>query len=165
MIGVAIASGADGAAIARGQDLFFGASGSAQCFRCHSGPVLADADGSIGTGTGNQGFDIGIAFRAENADDGCAGGPGDPSLPLPEDFKRFSTPALIGIARTAPFFHDNSAPDLRSAVSHYGSAAFAFSEAGVQMEGFRIALTESEIDDLVAFLEAISVDPSAAPAR
>ena len=40
-------------------------------------------------------------------------------------------------------------------------SAFTSSEAGLQMEQFPIVLTEPEIDDLVAFLEAISVDPSA----
>ena len=58
-------------------------------------------------------------------------------------------------------FHDNAAPDLRSAVSHYISTAFRFSEAALIMERDRIFLSEDEIDDLVAFLEAISVDPSA----
>ena len=137
------------------------ASPRAQCFRCHSGPTLSDADGSLGTGSGNRPFDIGVGLRPENEDDGCAGGPGDPTLPLPEDLRRFSTSPLVGVARTAPFFHDNAAPDLRSAVSHYISTAFRFSEAALIMERARIILSEDEIDDLVAFLEAISVDPSA----
>ena len=58
-------------------------------------------------------------------------------------------------------FRDNSAPDPRSAVSHYTSTAFWFSEAALIMERVRIILSEDEIDDLVAFLEAISVDPGA----
>lgn len=160
MIDAAVERGADEFAIRRGQDLFFGATGSAQCFRCHSGPTLSDADGSLGRGAGNLEFDIGIGFLPRNTDDGCAGGPGDPSLALPGDFRRFSISPLLGIARFEAFFHDNSVPDLRSAVAHYTSLSFRFSEAGLLMERFRIEMTGDEVDDVVAFLEALSVDPS-----
>jgi cytochrome c peroxidase len=159
MIEAAIEDEADEAAIRRGEKLFFGETGSAQCFRCHSGPVLSDADGSLGTGTGNQEFDIGVVFRPENEDDGCMGGPGDPEVPLPPEFRRFSTPPLVGVAETGPFFHDNSAQDLRSAVSHYTTPAFEGSESGLLMERFAIDLTDQDVDDLVSFLRAISLDP------
>jgi len=160
MIGAAVDRGADESAIRRGQDLFFGTTGSAQCFRCHSGPTLSDADGSLGMGTGNAEFDIGIAFLPHNGDDGCAGGPGDPAAALPGDFRRFSTPSLLGVANLVAFFHDNSVSDFRSAVSHYTSPPFEFSEANLLMEEFTIVMTDGEVDDIVAFLEAISVDPS-----
>lgn len=51
-------------------------------------------------------------------------------------------------------------PDLRSAVAHYTSLSFRFSSAGVLMERFRIEMTGDEVDVVVAFLEALSVDPS-----
>jgi cytochrome c peroxidase len=35
------------------------------------------------------------------------------------EFGRFDVPTLFGIARTAPYFHDNSAPDLRAVIDHY----------------------------------------------
>lgn len=165
MIGLAVRIGADAGAIQRGRDLVTGVEGQARCSLCHSGPTLSDADGSLGLGTGNLAFDIGIAFRDENDDDGCAGGPGDPDASFPSEFRRFSTPPLIGVAATAPFFHDHSAFDLGSAVSHYASNEFQSSEAAGIMEqiGAMIILTDAEIDDIVAFLAAISIDPTGVP--
>jgi cytochrome c peroxidase len=37
----------------------------------------------------------------------------------PIDWEGFDVPQLRGIARTAPYFHDNSAPDLRALVDEY----------------------------------------------
>ena len=133
---------------------------------CRPTPVFADADGSLGLGTGNLAFDIGVAFRDENTDDGCAGGPGDPSPALPGEFRRFSAPSLLGVAGTAPYFHDGSAATLREVVEHYANEdIFGFSESATQLEGagFFLRLDEQEIDDIVAFLEAISVDPTGVP--
>jgi cytochrome c peroxidase len=158
MIQYAVSQGADAAAIERGRDLFFG--DDAQCSRCHSGPALADADGSLGTGTGNLAFDTGVVNLGVNNNDGCFGGPGDPTIPLPAEAggREFSTPPLLGVANTAPFFHDNSSDTLFDAVSFYVSATFLTSAAAAllpQPSIFSIADTL----DIVAFLEAISVDP------
>jgi len=159
MILYAVSQGADAAAIQRGRSLFFGE--VAQCSRCHSGPALADADGSLGTGTGNLDFDTGVVNLGVNNNDGCFGGPGDPGVPLPAEAggrRKFSTPPLLGVANTAPFFHDNSSDTLFDAVSFYVSATFLTSPAAAllpQPSIFSIADTL----DIVAFLEAISVDP------
>jgi cytochrome c peroxidase len=159
MIFYAVAQGADAAAIERGRDLFFG--DVAQCSRCHSGPALADADGSLGTGTGNLAFNTGVVNLGANNNDGCFGGPGDPTIPLPAEAggnREFSTPPLLGVANTAPFFHDNSSDSLFDAVSFYVSKTFLTSPAAAllpQPSIFSIADTL----DMVAFLEAISVDP------
>jgi cysteine-rich repeat protein len=157
-------NGADSAAIGRGFSLFFGATGSAQCFRCHSGPVLASANGSLGTGVGNLGFNTGVSDRPVNDDDGCQGGPGDPTLPLPLEQgggRKFNIPPLVGVARTAPFFHDNSAPTLLDAVAFYDSVEFALSPAGLLMPE-PVLLTAQDIGDIAALLEAVSVDPGSA---
>ena len=165
MIDLAVRMGADPEAIQRGRDLFNGDVGQAHCSACHSGPALSDADGRLQAGTGNEVFDIGVAFRVENEDDGCSGGPGDSDISFPSEFRRFSTPTLLGVANTAPYFHDNSATDLRSAVDHYALDFFLSTEAGNIMEqnGLRTDLSEDEIDDIVLFLEAISVDPTGVP--
>lgn len=165
MIDLAVRMGADREAIQRGRDLFNGDVGQAHCSACHSGPTLSDADGTLQTGIGNEVFDIGVAFRVENEDDGCSGGPGDSDISFPSEFRRFSTPTLLGIANTAPYFHDNSAADLRSAVDHYALDFFPSTEAGNIMEqnGLRTNMSADEIDDIVSFLEAISVDPTGVP--
>ncbi len=41
------------------------------------------------------------------------------------EFGRFDVPTLFGIDRTAPYFHDNSAPDLDAVIAHY-QAMFRF---------------------------------------
>jgi cytochrome c peroxidase len=161
MIEYAVSEGADAAAIERGRDLFFG--DVAQCSRCHSGPALSDADGSLGTGTGNLAFDTGVVNLGVNNNDGCFGGPGDPTIPLPAEAggaREFSTPPLLGVAKTGPFFHDHSAETLFDAVNFYASVTFLVSPAAALMptpSAFSIADTF----DMVAFLEAISVDPPA----
>ncbi len=158
MITFAIAQGADASAIASGQALFFGP--QAQCSSCHSGPALADADGSLGTG--NLAFNTGVVDLPANLNDGCSGGPGDPTLPLPAEAagsRVFSTPALVGVNLTAPFFHDNSASSLLLAVNFYDSAEFAASPAALLLPT-PIVITFAQQLEIVAFLEAISVDPS-----
>jgi cytochrome c peroxidase len=159
MINYAVAQGADAAAIERGRDLFFG--DVAQCSRCHSGPTLADADGSLGTGTGNLAFNTGVVNLGVNNNDGCFGGPGDPTIPLPAEAggdRKFSTPPMLGVANTAPFFHDNSSDTLFDAVSFYVSRTFLASPAAALLPQPSI-FTVADTLDIVAFLEAISVDP------
>jgi hypothetical protein len=153
-------NGSDPARIQRGRDLFFGP--QAQCSRCHSGPALSDSDGSLGTGTGNQEFNTGVVSLIANQDDGCIGGPGDPTLPLPSEAggnREFSTPPLVGVATTAPFFHDNSVTTLVDAVQFYDTAEFRLSPAAALLPS-PISLPFGDILDIVVFLEAISVDPA-----
>jgi cytochrome c peroxidase len=159
MILYAVSQGADAAAIEQGRDLFFG--DLAQCSRCHDGPALADADGSLGTGTGNLAFDTGVVNLGVNNNDGCFGGPGDPTIPLPAEAggnREFSTPPLLGVANTAPFFHDNSSDTLFDAVSFYVSRAFMASPAAALLPQSSFFTVEDTLA-MVAFLEAISVDP------
>jgi cytochrome c peroxidase len=167
MINYAIELGADAAAIQRGRDLFFdGSAGAPQCFRCHSGPTLSDADGSLGTGTGNLNFNTGVVNVQANQDDNCEGGPGDPTKPLPAEDggnREFNTPSLLGIAAIAPFFHDGSAGTLLDAVKFYSSFTFFNSPAGLLMPT-DAAFTNVDASDITAFLEALSVDPSPAVA-
>ena len=65
----------------------------------------------------------------------------------------FKTPSLRNIALTAPYFHDGSAESLMEVVEHY-------KEGGVQdnlsPEMKDIELSVQEINDLIAFLHAIS---------
>jgi cytochrome c peroxidase len=72
----------------------------------------------------------------------------------------FKTPTLRNIAVTAPYMHDGSLQTLKEVVEHYnnggvtnpGDPVNAFLSGGIRP----LNLTEQEIDDLVAFMEALT---------
>ncbi len=77
-----------------------------------------------------------------------------------DDIGSFKTSTLRNIAVTAPYMHDGSIKTLREVVVHYNNG-------GVTNEGDRVNdflssgmrplnLTDAQIDDLVAFLEALT---------
>ncbi len=168
----------DGAA-RRGLDLFYGKAG---CARCHSGPLLTDhrfhAIGmpQIGPGQGNG--------PSEREDFGRELATGDAN-----DRYRFRTPPLRNVALTGPWGHDGAYVSLSEAIRHHldpaaalerydrhqgrlpgrrdltaadldahdDAAARAAIAAANELEP--VTLTELEIADLTAFLEALT-DPS-----
>jgi cytochrome c peroxidase len=71
------------------------------------------------------------------------------------NFGEFKVPSLRNVARTAPHMHNGSLATLRSVVRHYSE----LDEERLHADGERILkplrLTESESDDLVAFLESL----------
>ena len=135
----------------RGRALFFG---SARCSFCHGGPALATTTVSLlGKGINvNASFNTGVAAQAINGINGdslpCEPGPGGCNT------REFSVPSLFNIRNLAPYFHDSSAATLRDAILFYDSAAFIQSPAG-RVVG-PILVVGSAMDDLVAFLEAVS---------
>lgn len=107
----------------RGGDLFFGA---AKCSTCHSGAVLAQSDGRLGTTAGvNEAFNTGVADLPINTTDGLPREPARSST----NTREFSVPPLFGVKNTAPFFHDNSVATLQEAVEFYDSRQFVSSPA------------------------------------
>jgi cytochrome c peroxidase len=77
-----------------------------------------------------------------------------------DDLGAFKTPTLRNIAVTAPYMHDGSLATLKDTVIHYNNG-------GVTIEGDRVndflsggirplGLTEQQIEDLVAFMEALT---------
>lgn len=141
----------DTAAEQSGRDLFFGA---AKCSQCHGGTVLSDA--SVGL-AGNQSFNTGVVNLAINS------GSNEGFGPLPQEAngnRQFSTPQLFGVKDTGPFFHDNSMFTLRNAVAFYNTAWFNTSPDGTAVRV--ISLSDQNIDDILAFLEAL-VEPQVAP--
>ena len=132
----------------RGRDLFFG---SAHCALCHGGPVLATPDPVLGKTT----FDTGVVDLPINrtAPAEC---PSCPPLGMREanGAREFNVPPLVGVARTAPFFHDNSASSLRDAVAFYDGPEFQRSPAGRLVGGVQLA--SGQIDDIAAFLGALT---------
>ena len=72
----------------------------------------------------------------------------------------FKTPTLRGVALTAPYMHDGSLKTLREVVEHYNNGGVTnegdpvndFLSGGIRP----LNLTEKQIDDLVAFMEALT---------
>ncbi len=81
----------------------------------------------------------------------------------PADFEAFDMPPLRGVARTAPYFHDNSHGTLREVVDAYSRFILPFATPlglpGVhppeRAGGRPESLTPAEKDDLLSFLERL----------
>ena len=77
-----------------------------------------------------------------------------------DDMGAFKTPTLRNIAVTAPYMHDGSVATLRDAVVHYNNGGVTnegdpvndFLAGGIRP----LNLTDEQIDDLVAFMEALT---------
>ncbi len=81
----------------------------------------------------------------------------------PHDVGAFKTSTLRNVLVTGPYFHDGSQETLWDVVDHYnkGGVQNPFLDGGIQ----RLGLTESEIDDLVEFLAALTSPQYAAIGR
>ncbi len=77
-----------------------------------------------------------------------------------DDLGSFKTPTLRNIAVTAPYMHDGSVATLRDAVVHYNNGGVTnegdpvndFLSGGIRP----LNLEDDQIDDLVAFMEALT---------
>jgi cytochrome c peroxidase len=72
-----------------------------------------------------------------------------------QDIAAFKTPGLRNVLVTAPYFHDGSAATLWDVLDHYnkgGGMHNPYLDEDIQP----LALSESEIDDLVAFLASLT---------
>ncbi len=77
-----------------------------------------------------------------------------------EGLGSFKTPTLRNVAATAPYMHDGSVATLRDAVVHYNNGGVTnegdpvndFLSSGIRP----LNLTDDQIDDLVAFMEALT---------
>ena len=77
-----------------------------------------------------------------------------------DDLGAFKTPTLRNVALTAPYMHDGSLATLRDVVVHYNNGGVTnegdpvndFLSGGIRPLG----LTDGQIDDLVAFMEALT---------
>jgi hypothetical protein len=89
------------------------------------------------------------------------GGAGD-LTGRPRHLRAFKTPTLRDVARRAPYFHDGSAPTLESAVRHYRHGT---TDPVADLRLPRVAFTDREVHDLVAFLRSLTSDvrPGLAP--
>ena len=72
----------------------------------------------------------------------------------PDSMNAFKIPTLWGIAKTAPYFHDNSAKTLEDVIEHY--AKFFAIVTGPAVDGDpAIDLTEQDQKDIVAYLKLL----------
>jgi cytochrome c peroxidase len=77
-----------------------------------------------------------------------------------DDLGSFKTPTLRNIAATGPYMHDGSLETLRDVVVHYNNGGVT--EEGNPINDFLsggirpLDLSDEEIDDLVAFMEALT---------
>ncbi len=142
--------------------------GKAGCATCHTGPLFSDFafhDTGVGTDPGLFADPIrqmtyrrflrtmGVPnFRNIREDVGAYVREFDDSL-----WGAFRTPPLREVARTAPYMHDGSLATLADVVRFYDRGGGPGGTAGLQPLG----LTDTEIDELVAFLEALSSRPVA----
>jgi cytochrome c peroxidase len=159
----------------RGAILFFGSAG---CAQCHRGPHLTDQQyHNIGVPQLGPGF---APHEPEDFGRGEVTG-------VAAERHLFRTPPLRNVELTGPYMHDGAYTTLASAVRHYRNAAGAltgYDGSGLRPElretyledpawldailgtldprvGTPIALSDADVDDLVAFLRALT-DPAAA---
>ncbi|SPH17027.1 Cytochrome c551 peroxidase [Defluviimonas aquaemixtae] len=158
----------DGAAMTenakRGMDIF---NGKAGCISCHNGALASD----------QKFYNTGVPAAAEFSEDPLyqitlrwelyqKGGSeedyrtGDDDLGLyhqtkrPDDKHKFRTPSLRELRWTDPYMHNGSLATLADVVAFYDGGGGDGQTAGLQPLG----LSTEEQADLVAFLEALSMD-------
>ena len=110
-----------------------------QCWRCHSGSNFSD-EGFHNTGVAlidGQPREGRFKITAKDADRGG-----------------FKTPTLRGLKFTAPYMHDGSIPTLKGVVEFYSRGGNANSHLDAKIKP--LALSDREIEGLVAFLLALS---------
>ncbi|NVB80309.1 MAG: hypothetical protein HOV81_18085 [Kofleriaceae bacterium] len=158
------------AAAKRGLALFIG---KAACDECHTGPTFTDqafhVTGVVQTIDPIDNGRYDDIVRVDNtfngagpySDDPVAGAAKIANLVQTEDLKgRFRTKSLRHLTETAPYFHDGSAATLDDVVRFYNQGGGEAGFAGVKDPRMvPIGLSESEIADLVAFLESLTGEP------
>ena len=148
----------------RGMEVF---NGKAGCISCHNGALVSD----------QKFYNIGVPAAAEFEEDPLYQitlrwelyqkgmteelyREGDDDLGLyhqtkrPDDKHKFRTPSLREVRWTEPFMHNGALETLADVVAFYNAGGGEGQTAGLQPLG----LSPEESDDLVAFLEALSMD-------
>ena len=72
----------------------------------------------------------------------------------PDNLNAFKIPTLWGVARTAPYFHDNSAKTLEDVMKHYQKFFAIITNPAVDGDP-AIDLTEQDQADIVAYLKLL----------
>jgi cytochrome c peroxidase len=135
----------------RGWDLFRGKAG---CIGCHS------YDAAHPFFTDFEFHNTGIGWSGEKPDLGRY-----QITKVREEKGAFRTPSLRNVAKTAPYMHDGSLPDLASVVDHFVAGGKANPLLDPKIHP--LSLNAAEKRDLIAFLESLTgemVDPRSAMA-
>ncbi len=114
----------------RGFTLF---TGKARCARCHEGWRFTN-DSFHDTGMPSP--DIGRGAQ------------------VPGLRHAFKTPGLRNIARRAPYMHNGALPTLRAVLEHYNTGFVERPSLSPEMR--RLGLSPAELDDLLAFMQALT---------
>jgi cytochrome c peroxidase len=72
----------------------------------------------------------------------------------PESINAFKIPSLWGVARTAPYFHDNSAKTLEEVVEHYARFFEIVTDPAIDGDPV-LKLTEQDKADIVAYMKIL----------
>jgi cytochrome c peroxidase len=113
------------------------------CMACHSGPNFTD----------NGFHNLGLAsFGKENPDVGRFA-----QRPVAIMKGAFKTPTVRESANTGPYFHDGSANSLREVVEFYAKGGIVKTNISQSMK--ELTLSAKEVDQLVAFMGALSTPP------
>jgi cytochrome c peroxidase len=161
------------AAEQRGLALFMDHS-KTQCLRCHNGPLFTNYGfHAIGSDVGmlDQGFALGMqAARVDPFN--CAGEFSDDRRRCasrlageldPDHYAgAFKVPTLRNLRATAPYFHDGRFATLEEVLAFYQSPPDSGSRS---LEIAPLGLDDEETSALLAFLGALSPDPTAEDGR
>jgi cytochrome c peroxidase len=111
-----------------------------RCWKCHTGHNYSDEGfHSTGIGHGRSDRDLGRFEVTKKS----------------ADRAKFKTPTLRAVAKTAPYMHDGSLKTLKDVVEFY-SLGGASDDPTLDREIKPLGLSDQEIAQLVAFLEALS---------
>ena len=128
----------------RGRTLFFG---RARCSTCHSGANFTDGlfhnTGVMGDDIGRAAFDRVGEFQMR-------------PYPFFQMRRAFKTPSLRNVALTAPYQHDGSEATLLEVVTFYNKGGRDPQSYGKALDIRPLNLTDSDLQDLVAFLEGLT---------
>lgn len=133
-------SSAISAAAMRGLEIF---NVKGKCFECHFGPDL----------TGDEFRSIGLLDNMNDRDKGRYDISKDSA-----DLGKFKVPSLRNVAVTGPYMHDGSFKTLREVIEYYNEPQ-KMRPGGLNRDTLLAAplgLTETEMDDLEAFLKALT---------
>lgn len=112
---------------------------SGRCWRCHSGANFTD----------EKFHNTGVSWGASPPDLGRF-----EVTAIETDRGAFKTPSLRNVALTAPYMHDGSMDTLRDVVEFYRDGGIANPHRDPLMQP--VELSERDIHDLVAFLDALT---------
>lgn len=114
-----------------------------KCFDCHFGPdFTGDEFRNIGLFNNNEFSDAGRFWITKR----------------PEDMGKFKVPGLRNVAVTAPYMHNGMFKTLREVIDFYNEPT-RFVQGALNTDTLLakpLGLNEQEIDDLIAFLEALT---------